>query len=266
MGNDVAKASPFGGKVTTVNTADLAKKAAEAAANNPRGGAAPDGSTYANFSGKRGRFEVGTGESKRTIEGDEWWLLNVASFQEGWVCWQGGRPTAKRMANIYNEPPVPQPTVDEQNEVRQSGKDGDGWFAAKAWVMKSLDDGTQAYFLNNSVSGVSEMADMMKAFSERAQGGMPAWPIFQCQMEEFSAQGYKNFKPKFVIVGWLGDEQVAKLAQDEKGDLDIEDLIAEAAAGQAPKVEKTKDSPPEGDKETGGSAAAVGSRRRRRSG
>jgi len=173
MSNDENTAvSVFGGTIDVTDMKSLAQKAKTSADNNPRGGGAPNGSDYLNFSGKRGLFTIG--QDKRRIENDERWVVDVTSFEEGWVCWKGGRPEASRMSNIYTGVPVAQPDPEERGPFDPNR--GEGWFQAKALVMRSIDEDQQGYFKINSVSGVGEMADFMEAFSERAAQGLPCCP------------------------------------------------------------------------------------------
>lgn len=219
MGNEVA--NPFGGSVALKDRKAMAEKAAASAQNTTRQGA-PDGSDYLNFSGKRGLYTLG--QDKTTVTEDELWVLNIASFEDGWVGWKGGRPFAQRLSNIYTGVPVATPDPSEGGPF-DSNK-GEGWFQAKAWVSKSLDTDKQAYFKNNSVSGVAEMADMIEEVSRRMAVGQPCWPVFNYSMEEFESQGYKNFKPLFKVYGWLDDEAMGKLDDD---DVDIDVLIEQSA-------------------------------------
>lgn len=232
MGNEVA--NPFGAGTNMANRQDMAKRAQESAQNSSRSGA-PDGSDYMNFSGKRGAFTIG--QDKRKVENDELWLLNVGSFEDGFVCWKGGKPASTRMYNIYTGVPIVQPSDDELGPFDTNR--GEGWHQAKGWVAKSIDHDQQGYFKINSVSGVAEMADMVEECSRRMAVGQPCWPVFQYDMEEFEAQGYKNFKPLFKVYGWLDDENLALTAEDE---FDIDELIAnsgEVEPDEAPaKVEK----------------------------
>jgi len=225
MPNDEANVpSVFGGKVDVTDMKSLAQKAKASADNNPRGGGAPSGSDYLNFSGKRGIFTIG--QDKRRIENDERWVVDVTSFEEGWVCWKGGRPEATRMSNIYTGVPVAQPDPEERGPFDSNR--GEGWFQAKAMVLKSVDEDQQGYFKINSVSGVGEMADLLEAFSERAAQGQPCWPVICLDVEEFESQGYKNFKPVFDIQGWLSNDQIKELGEGA----DLDDLLD----GEGPKA------------------------------
>lgn len=255
MGNEVAKASPFG-QIQTVDTKSLAQKAAADAQNSPRQGA-PGGADYMNYSGKRGICTIG--QDKRTVQPDEMWVVNVASFESGWICWKGGKPISTRLSNIFTGVPVAQPAEDELGPFNHDR--GEGWFQAKAVIMKSIDNDQQGYFKINSVSGVAELSNLQEEFAKRAQMGEAAWPVICIEHEEFEAQGYKNFKPKFVVQGWLSDDAMAELA-NEDSDKTIEDLIemsmtgGPAVADQSNSASKEKEAPADTPKST---------RRRRRS-
>lgn len=178
------------------------------AALDPRG--LPDGSEYLNFSGKRGVYTIG--KDQEDVDPEEWWIVNVYGFQDGYVCWKAGRPAARRMASIYDTP-IPAPDPDEHGPFSDSK---DGWFQAKSMVLKSVDSGVQAQFSTNSKSGVSVFSGLIDLVADRMQNGHPEWPIVKLDKEKFTAQGNVNYKPKFHIVGWLGDAEVAELgAVDE---------------------------------------------------
>lgn len=246
MANDV---TAFGGNVRSIDVQDMAKRAQESAENSPRPGA-PNGSDYMNFSGKRGVFTIG--RDKRRVENDEMWLVDVTSWEEGWVCWKGGQSPASRMANIYTGVPIQQPDPDELGPF--DGQRGEGWFRAKGMVLKSLDNHQQGYFKINSVSGVAAISDLIGDFAQRAGSGLPCWPVVTLDIEEFEAQGYKNFKPVFNYVAWLSADQVQQLAEGA----DLDDLIEE----DAPRLEEKA---PAAEEKTY-KADPSKSRRRRRSG
>jgi hypothetical protein len=228
--NDEAKTqvAVFGGKVNVADVRGLAQKAAESAQNNPRGGA-PGGSDYMNFSGKRGVFTIG--QDNRKVANDEAWVIDVSSFEEGWIAWKGGKPLSTRLSNIYTGVPVMTPQADEGGPFDTNK--GEGWFQAKAWVMKSLDNDQQGYFKLNSVSGVSAMSELIGAFSERAAAGEPAWPVVYLDIEEFESQGFKNFKPVFDVAVWLDTEQLMALSN---GEATIGDFLVEEEAPPPAKV------------------------------
>ena len=127
------------------------------------------------------------------------------------------------MANIYTAPPVVEPDPDEFAPFDTNR--GDGWYKARGFTIKSIDTGQQGYFKSNSVSGVSSMSELQDSFSERANVGDAAWPMLHLKREQFTAQGFKNFKPIFEVVGWLNTDQLGALVEGA----DVNELIAEAA-------------------------------------
>ena len=224
MANEVEKKQGvFGVKAGMVNTEVLKQALSNSASLDPRGAAA-DGSVFMNFSGKRGAYEIGV--EKRDTDTDELWLINSAEFEDGWICWKGGRVMASRMVSMGQ--PVP---VVDTNEHGPFTKDGDGWYQAKSLIARSLDNGEQVYFKINSKSGVSVFAGLQKEISQRIMAGRPYWPVVSFGKEKFSAQGYANFKPVITVDGWLADAQVMSLAsvfEDENAELDLGALYADA--------------------------------------
>lgn len=215
MSNEVST-SVFGGKIDVSDMKSLAAKAQTAAQNNnPRGGGAPNGSDYLNFSGKRGLFTIG--QDKRRVEDDERWVVDITSFEAGYVCWKNRKPEATRLSNVYTGVPVQEPDPEERGPFDHNK--GEGWHNAMALVLRSVDNDQQGYFKNNSISGVGEIADLMELFSERAAQGQPCWPLIRLVPEEFDAQGFTNFKPTFEIEAWLDNDQLQQLA--EGVDIDV---------------------------------------------
>ena len=218
---------------------------------------------YLNFSGKVGKYTIG--KDKRVVEDDEVWLVNIGSWEKGWMCWKGGQPKASRMAPTSGTP-VPTPDFDEFGPFDTAN--GEGWHAAKAFVLKSVDHDQQAYFKTNSISGISAFSDLQGLIAPRVRAGEPAWPLIMLYMDEFTAQGFKNFAPVFEVYGWLSSEMVDKLFADDEADLD--ELIAASGSDvvveeEAPKRRARKSkaedvSPPE-EEET---EAEPAPRRRRR--
>lgn len=232
MANDVQK-TVFGGAVRVLDTAAMAEKVAQSAQRDQKGGA-PDGSKFMNFSGKKGVMTLGTGTEARQVQPDEMWVVNIASFEDGWICWKGGSPAAKRMANIFTGVPVSTPDFNEFGPFDE--KKGEGWQSAKAFVLKSLDyDDDQGYFSISSVSGNAAVADLLTEISGRLAAGMAAWPVIQCQKQSFTSKGFTNDKPVFVILGWLDDEGLAAISvPDAEVDIDALMIDATGAGAEAP--------------------------------
>lgn len=198
----------FGGSSVELTGAKIASKLQESAGLDPRGGVGD--SVYLNFSGKIGRYSIGT--AGRDTDEDEWWVVNIASFEDGHVCWKGGRPAAARMANIFTDPPVATPSPEELGPFSRS--DGEGWYQAKSVTLRSVHTGEQGYFRINSKSGVSVVAELQRAIVERAEAGMSCWPVITLGVASFTAQGKKNFKPVITPICWLDDDDIVALGVD----------------------------------------------------
>lgn len=219
MANEIVN-SPFGKPVALTNAQAMADAMTNSAQQGQLGGA-PDGSVFLNFTGKRGVYEFG--KDKEGIDQSEIWLVNIASFEDGYVCWKGGKTAATRMANIYSGQYIAPPASDEMGPFNTA--QGEGWFSAKSMVIKSIEaDDRQGYWKINSKSGVAVFADLQAQVAERLRAGRACWPLIRLGVEKFEAQGQKNYKPKLDVYGWLSQEAVGELAADP--DADIDDLIA----------------------------------------
>jgi len=211
--NDVI-VSPFG-KVAMTNPEAMTQKLQQSAQDGSLGGA-PDGSEFLNFSGKRGVYEFG--KDKESVDSRERFVVNIASFEDGFICWKGGKPVSTRLANIYTGIPVDEPAHDELGPF---DKDGEGWFKAKAMVLRSVDeDDKQGYFKLNSKSGVAVFSDLQSEVAARMKAGLDPWPVVTLGVEKFTAQGQTNYKPKFTIEGWLSEKALVEFAQDPDADID----------------------------------------------
>lgn len=243
MGTEVAKANLFGGKVSLRN-ADAIAAAMQNAAQDGALGMAPEGSQYLNFSGKRGVYEFG--QEKEDLDDEELWVLNVESFQTGWVCWKGGNKLAARLASIFAEAQVPMPDFAEHGPF----KEGEGWQKAKAMVVRSLDRDAQGYFTTNSKSGVAVIADVQQTIFDRMTANQPFWPVIQFGKEKFQAKGNWNYKPVITVYGWLSTAALNMLAEDPEADIDelidaSEQGKAVAASSEATEEQEVDDYEPE---------------------
>ena len=228
MTNEVTK-PVFGGNVAMPSSANLAAALKQSASKNPRSGPG-EGTDYLNFSGKRGLYSYGADQTP--LEGGREFIPNIAAFEDGWVCWKGGRPVATRLSNMMDGG-APSPDFDEFAPF--DAGNGEGWFAAKSMMLKDVGNGQQFYFKINSVSGVSAIAALIDMIADRAGRGEAAWPVITLDMEQFTAKGHKNFKPRFDVSGWLDDENVAKVFEEGS---DLDDLLAASEVTEAEPVDE----------------------------
>ena len=206
MANEVAKVNPFGGKVAMADTAALAAAMATSVADSGGNGALPEGTEYMSFSGKTGAYTLGVpgtaGKEKRDIDTEERFLVDRSSFHDGWMCWKGGKPVARRLYPVgtpYNDP-------DFSEHGPFNDRQGEGWKKAKRFLIRSLDDGTQYDFTVSSVSAVFVVADLQREIVEAMFAGTPSFPVVTFDRTPFVAHGQKNPKPVITIDGWLADD------------------------------------------------------------
>lgn len=216
------KLTVFGGSFPAKATASLAGALTKSSQKNPRSG---DGS-YLNFSGKLGMYQLGIDGSDLT--GDELFMVNIAGFEEGYICWKGGKPEATRLGNISDEPIE---TPDPQEFGPFTGSDG--WSSCKAMTVKDLSTGTQYQFKTNSVSGLSVFAEFTSLIGARAGNGEASWPIVSFGKTSFTAGGNKNYKPVIDVDGWISDEHLAAIF-DEGSEHSLEDLYSLSEGGSSP--------------------------------
>ncbi len=188
-------------------------------ADDPRG--SMEGVLYANFSGKRGVYEIGP--DKDDVDDQDYWLVNSYGVFSGWKCWKGGTVIEDRMANIY-ERSVPTPDMSEHGPFAPNKSEG--WHLAKGVILRNLHSGTIINFSTNSKSGVNSITKLCQAIADQMEAGEPEFPIVRLKREKFTAQGNTNYKPVFDIMGWFGPEEVEYSGRKEilSGD-DVEAML-----------------------------------------
>lgn len=193
-------------------------------------GARGEGISYMSFSGKRGIYKIGI--DGRAPGEDEPFLVAIPLFKVGWICWKGGKPLDKRMAGS-RDPAIVQPAADELGPF---DKDGDGWSRARSIAARSLLNGEEVEFTNNSKSGVSEMAALHRDVRDRLRETNAVWPVVKFGVEEFESQGYKNFKPTIEVIAWLTRDDIVKWTDDP--DFDPMSLLEGADVEAAPEPKR----------------------------
>ena len=202
-GTEVATApSIFGVADQAMDVTSLAARAKEVADAD-----AMNTKAYMSFSGKTGELKYG--RDKADVTADQLFAVDVSSFSEGFTCWKGGKPLHKRMANIYNEKPIPTPDEDEDGPFEKSGE---GWQATKSFMLREINGApTPIEFSSSSMSGVNSISDILSKFAERSSEGQPCWPIITIVKEKFESNGYTNYKPVMTVAHWLTTEQMTAM-------------------------------------------------------
>lgn len=206
MSNDVTTTdtNPFGGQVDLLDETQLLRSLEET---EDFGERESTGVSYLSFSGKSGRYSLGV--NKRTPGEDEAFLVAVPLFKTGYIAWKGGKPVAKRFAAL-GEPPVAEPAPDDCGPFTGSKE---GWSKARQLSARSIDNGEQIEFTNNSKTGVAEIAALHKSVVSRLREGEPAWPLIVFGVEGGIGE-HNNYKPTFTVVRWLSKDEVLQWTGD----------------------------------------------------
>ncbi len=232
--------SLFSGGTDIANIDEMAD-ALETSASEGASSDLPDGGIYINFSGKRGVYTMG--QDGDDADPGEMWLVNIGSIEEGYVCWKGGQPVAKRFASVYG-PKLAAPDPAEHGPFDSAR--GEGWFSARAMMIRSVDRGIQGLFQTNTKSAVNEFAKLQRAIAAQMKAKEPRWAVIQLHKEGFVAQGQKNFKPIFHIVGWLSDDQLQEMSAMEDLDDVAEFVVAAVQEQQTSKPSEASSGAPTG--------------------
>ena len=161
---------------------------------------------YLAFSGKTGSYALG--RDRADLTDDVLFILEPKSVIEGWICWKASKPIDRVEWSIYNKRAAAE-EVDLPDHAPYNTKTGEGWHRALGFGCISTDGAaTNVKFVTNSVSGRNAITDLLNEIVRRMTSGAPSMPIFEFAAEQFTAQGAVNYKPKFVIHGWVARPEV----------------------------------------------------------
>ena len=215
-----------------VENANLPAMSDEQMANalqNAGGEAAPggEGVQYLSFSGKSGTYQLG--QNKEEPEG--LFIVEPKSIVTGWICWMKNRPVDRVEWSIYQtEKAIDEEDLDDHGPYREA--QGEGWFQSLGFGCISLDDKeVQVKFSNNSKSGRNSIRALMDEIRKRVLAGEPSMPIIEFDVEEFTAQDQRNYKPLLRVEAWVSRGAVEAWVD---GSLDQDKLLA----GETPKTKK----------------------------
>lgn len=161
---------------------------------------------YLAFSGKTGSYALG--REREHVSDDQLYILEPKSVVEGWICWKSSKPIDRVEWSVFNK----RAAVAEQDLADHSPyntKTGEGWHRALGFGCISTDGArTNVKFVTNSVSGRNAISDLLDEIVRRLSSGAPSLPVFGFSAEQFTAQGATNYKPKFVVHGWVTRDEV----------------------------------------------------------
>lgn len=232
MGNAVAKMGLKGMAAPKGMTArELSEETREHA--NSGGGV-----QYVTFSGKTG--ELTFGQEKKDLPDDRF-VLAPGLTKKGWMCWKQNAVVGR-----HEWPLGDRASAIKEHELEDHGpykRQQDGWVPTLIIQFVGT-DGVQYQYTASTKSARNAVADLVtSAFDRVGEGEEAAIPVFSFDKKKFLAQGDWNWKPDFIDVEWLTEEE----ANEEYGQ-----AAAEAAEKEAePKPAKQTKAEREAQEEYG---------------
>jgi hypothetical protein len=180
------------------------------------------GINFLDFSGKTGKW--GTGANKDAVDPEDLFIVEPATFTEGWTFWlngkvpQGGKhewlASQRATKTVYEDD-----LEDPSNGARLD--DGDGWKPSAGF--SCITPLNEPYKHNlNSKSGVGGIAALMKESGKRGVAKEPNIPVLTLDQETFQAQGKTNWKPLYVVEAWVYRATMMAYAN---GEIDLDQLL-----------------------------------------
>ena len=185
---------------------------------------------FINFSGKRGEYFYG--RDRTDLDLDDRYVINAYSLGGGWCCWKNSRPVDRVRWSVGKSGEIVAED-DLEDHGPYNEKIGEGWREERMFSCQSLDAELQGTFTTTSVSGCNSVRDLQIKIGKQSQSLEACHPIIRFDMVEFEAQGAKNWKPTFEVLGWVTDDQLQAWSDDK---LTVDQMIA----GKQPRKQRGK--------------------------
>ncbi|AFU86598.1 nucleotidyltransferase [Caulobacter phage CcrRogue] len=214
MGNEVTTRS--NGGYLTSNDDFYAMIATEA--NNLKGGG--DGKAFMKFDGNDGSFSYGAEDEP--LKNKTRMAANLRSYKRGWVIWVDGKVVYEEMVALADGP---QPTKGSLPDHGPYGEE-DGPVEQYTIDFRLIDEPyVEMVFQANNVSKRRALAAFLKDFGNSFRNHPGELPIIELDSNEFEGKtkgGRKvtKYAPKFKIVDWMSEKDLASLVEGSQEDYD----------------------------------------------
>lgn len=159
------------------------------------------------------------GRDGETPDEDAIYVIDVEYFVEGWICWKGGKPVARKEWSLYERDT--KAVAAEDLEDHGPYDDGEGWQFLMGCSMFNVDKpGTRIVFHTSTVSGRDTMGKLFDEVGSRTEADEPFVPVVKLSDQMFEARGKKNGKPIFLFEGWVNPSDVHKFLTEDGATVD----------------------------------------------
>lgn len=157
---------------------------------------------YVQFSGKSGALTYG--QQKEPLDGVEL-VLEPTATKRGWVYWAGSSVAKKVEWNVIGGTPVAEHEL--PTDVPAATRQQDGWQAQL--ILCFVDQDGMGYEMPlGSEGGRRAGKALLDEVIERMAAEEPFYPLLTVGVEQFTASGYTNYKPRFGVSEWLDPADV----------------------------------------------------------
>lgn len=201
-----------------------------------------DGKAFMKFSGNDGRYSYGA-EDEPLALGDQL-VMNPATFSRGWLIWIDGQVEFETMVGVHEGPQPEKTSLPDHSPYKK----GDG--PVEQYTIEfatTVEPFTEMVFQANNVSKKRALAALLKEFGNEYKlhpGELPVVEIdnneFDAKMEPGSKRTVKKFAPKFKIVSWIGEAEMAAMREGTPEDYAEGDDGEEAEVDTTPVAEPVK--------------------------
>lgn len=176
------------------------------------------GKAFMKFSGMDGTYSYGADEV--ALEPGTQLIMNWKSYKRGWVIWVGGKVEHEEMVSFYEGA---QPAKSNLPDLGPYAK-GDGPVEQLTVEFATVEEPfVTMVFQANNKSKVRALGELMKSFIRDYKLHKDMHPVIEIDEYEFPAKSDTGRKvtmhaPKFKIVNWITDEQLAELSDGSPAD------------------------------------------------
>jgi hypothetical protein len=157
---------------------------------------------------KKGKYSIGDDD----VPLGHKYLAHTSQWTLCWIKFIDGRVADRRMGKVADGYRLPKREDLDDNdpatwEVGLDGKPQDPWCFQYLLPLEDLKTGEVAIFTTSSIGGRRGVADLCKAYGNRAKKGLRGLPIVKLSFVDMPTKAWGPVpRPDFIIDGWDDDE------------------------------------------------------------